>query len=113
MKLIALKDFSYVGPLKQLDIPGTEGGSVRKGTVFEIGKADKLKLMPHAERELIAGLAVAGCIGPGDDPALAKRVAAEVEADIKRVENAKRTNLAASQNAITGQIVACLQALQQ
>lgn len=112
MKLIALRDFAKVGPLKDLQIETpTHPGQIDKGTIFEIGKAKTLPELVKAnaaEGQLVATLVLAKSVGDGNDAEVVKAVREEIAIEKKRQETAAKLNEAAQTSHLSEALLAML-----
>ena len=93
MKFIALRDFLKVPKMEKLIELGDQARHpkmIHKGAIFDIGKATKMEKLDLAEKELVAQLILARCIGDAGDPKTVKAVQDEIAADALREENRAR-----------------------
>lgn len=103
MKLIARRNIYRNGILAEIDIPGLNtppqnaaDRQIAKGTVFEIGRAERAADLTASQKELVVLLNHAGCLGDPNDPKTVKHIHDEIELDRNREEAALKTNAVAS-----------------
>lgn len=110
MKLIALKDFRNVQILgiAKNHKDTNRNGQIDKGERFEIGKADDFKALNNHEKQLVAQLVYAGCVGDAKDEKIVAAVEAEIEVDKRREAALKDRTTAADNSALVAQILAAL-----
>ena len=111
MKLIALKDFRNVQALgirKHDD--ANRNNQIDKGETLEIGTGKTFKDLNNHEKNLVASLTVAGCVGDAADKKVVEAVEAEVALDRKREAAAAKAAEASNNTALVAQLLETLKA---
>lgn len=107
MKLIALRDFSRVPALEDVEIEGAlHKRHIHMGATFTIGKSDKLEDLSKQDQLLVSQLMVSGAVGDAADTKVVAGVKAEIALINRREENAKKAELAASTSSLAAQLTA-------
>jgi hypothetical protein len=107
MKLIALRHFARVGPLKNVEIDvdhldldkAPAESHIHMGALLEIGDGNdlaKMRKTDNASAQLIAQLTVAGCVGDAMNKEVVDRVKADLVAETKREAEAEKRNAKAA-----------------
>lgn len=116
MKLIATRSFRNT---HNIDLNGdgkisADEKFITHGTVFYIGAKLPFAKMTAGDKEMVALLNHARCIGDGDDSKVVEAVKAEVELAKRHEERAAKTQMAAGSAAdLIKQLVEALGALQK
>lgn len=107
MDLIALRDFRRTPDLKDIEVQGAiHENHIHMGATFSIGTAKELKDLSVRDRQLVAHLAFAKCVGDATDPKVVKAVKEEIAVNERREKNAAKLNAAADSSALVAQLTA-------